>query len=281
VHRRARLLLAALALVSGGCTATGAQPPPPPLLYAGSGTISDTVLPALSEAFARGGHPPVEARFYVGSTAGMRLLQEGRADMAGLARGLRSAEKAQSPYYVIFGYDALTVLVHPDNPVRSLTRAQVKALFTGQVKRWSELGGRDAPVERVSVELDGGSGTVDFFRESVMEGAAFAPTLAIKAPVDCVRHVASHPDAVTFLTFSQPPEGVRPLAVDGVVATAETVRTADYPLSRPLVLASRDVPEGPLHAFFDFVMSPPGQALVARAFVPVRGALERAPEVRP
>jgi phosphate transport system substrate-binding protein len=48
------------------------------------------------------------------------------------------------------------------------------------------------------------------------------------------------------------------------------VRTAGYPLSRPLVLATRGVPEGSLRAFLDFVMSPPGQALVARTFVPVR-----------
>lgn len=241
------------------------------LAYAGSGTISDTVLPALSRGFVETGGVPVDARFYVGSSAGMRMVLEGQADLAGLARAPKSTEKAREPYYVIFAYDALTVLVHPDNPVRNLTRAQVKALFTGEVGNWRELGGHDAPVERVTVELTGGSGTVDFFRESVMEGADFGKGRVIPHPADVLRYVAAHRDAVTFLSLSQGAEGARRLAVDGVEATSATVRTADYPLSRPLVLATRGVPEGALQAFLDYVMSPPGQALVAKTFVPVRG----------
>ncbi|MCY1015744.1 phosphate ABC transporter substrate-binding protein [Pyxidicoccus sp. MSG2] len=258
--------LAALLLLASCEQATRA---PSALAYAGSGTISDTVLPALSRGFVDAGGVPVDARFYVGSSAGMRMVLEGQADLAGLARAPKSTEKALNPYYVIFAYDALAVLVHPDNPVKDLTRAQVKALFTGQVKNWRELGGHDGPVERVTVELNSGSGSVDFFRETVMEGASFGPGRVIPHPDDCQRYVASHRDAVTFLSLSQGVEGVRRLALDGVEATPATVRTADYPLSRPLVLATRGVPEGSLRAFLDFVMSPPGQALVARTFVPV------------
>ncbi|MFY0577337.1 substrate-binding domain-containing protein [Cystobacter fuscus] len=166
-----------------------------PLVYAGSGSIGDTVLSPLSEGFVRRGGPPVEAKHYVGSAGGFKLLMEGRADVSGPARSLRSTEKARHPYYVIIGYAALAVYVHPDNPVTALSRAQLKAFFTGQLKNWKDVGGVDAPVELVTVKLSTGSGTTDFFREAVLEGAPFAPTHAFEHPREVHAYVASHPHA--------------------------------------------------------------------------------------
>lgn len=243
-----------------------------PLAYAGSGSISDTVLPPLSEGFVHRGGPPVELKHYVGSTEGFKLLMEGRADLSGLARSLKSSEKAQHPYYVILGYAAIAVYVHPSNPVPSLSRAQLKAFFTGELKNWKEVGGPDAPVELVTVKLSTGSGTTDFFRDAVMEGAPFAPTHGFTHPRECLAYVASHPYALSWGTLAFSPDGVRVVPLDGVAPSPEAIRTADYPLSRPLVLATRGVPEGPLKDFLDYVMSPEGQAIVARSFIPVREA---------
>jgi phosphate transport system substrate-binding protein len=195
---------------------------------------------------------------------------EGRADVSGLARSLKSTEKALHPYYVIIGYAALAVYVHPDNPVTALSRAQLKAFFTGQVKNWKEVGGPDAPVELVTVKLSTGSGTADFFREAVLEGAAFAPTRALEHPREVQAYVASHPHAISWGSLLPGVQDVRVLPVDGVAPGPEAIRTAEYPLSRPLVLATRGVPEGPLKDFLDYVMSPEGQTLVARSFIPVR-----------
>lgn len=252
----------------------GCQKPAPdaPLVYTGSGSIGDSVLPSLSEGFVRHGGVPVEGTRFVGSAEGFKLLMEGRADLSGLARSLKSAEKAQNPYYVIIGYAAIAVYVHPDNPLPALSRAQLKAFFTGELKNWKEVGGPDAPVELVTVELTKGSGTTDFFRDAVMEGAPFAPTHAFAHPRESRAYVASHPHALSWGTLASDVEGVRVVPLDGVAPGPEAVRTADYPLSRPLLLATRGVPEGPLKAFLDYVMSPEGQSLVARSFIPVREA---------
>ncbi|MCY1074055.1 substrate-binding domain-containing protein [Archangium sp. miwbw1] len=124
----------------------------PSLVYAGSGSIGNAVLRPFSEGFERRGGRPIEAKHYVGSAEGFKLVMEGRADLGGLARSLTSTEKAQQPYYVIIGYAALAVYVHPDNPVPNLSRNQLKAFFTGEVKNWKDVGGPDAPVELVTVE---------------------------------------------------------------------------------------------------------------------------------
>jgi phosphate transport system substrate-binding protein len=82
--------------------------------------------------------------------------------------------------------------------------------------------------------------------------------------------VAAHPHALSWGTLAPAVQGVRVLSLDGVAPGPDSIRTADYPLSRPMVLATRGVPAGPLKDFLDYVMSPEGQAIVARAFIPVR-----------
>ncbi|MBF5046205.1 MULTISPECIES: phosphate ABC transporter substrate-binding protein [Myxococcaceae] len=264
-----RGLAASLLLLLGGSGCDPAARGVDHLSYAGSGTLSDTVLPPLSESFVRRGGVPLTYDGYVGSSAGFAAAMKGQVMLSGVARALKSSEKAQHPYYVIIGYDALAIFVHPDNPVASLSRAQLKELFTGKARSWKDVGGADVPVERVTTKLATGSGTADFFREKVLEGAAFAPAHEIADVREMVAYVAAHPRAIAFGSLSVPPQGVRAVQVEGVAPTADSVRTADYLLSRPLVLATREVPEGPLQAFLDHVMSPEGQAIVARSFVPV------------
>ena len=40
--------------------------------------------------------------------------------------------------------------------------------------------------------------------------------------------------------------------------------------SRPLLLVSKTAPQGALKQFFEFMLSPEGQKLVVKSFVPVR-----------
>jgi phosphate transport system substrate-binding protein len=264
-----RLALGLLLLLAGGGCDPASRRGVDHLTYAGSGTLSDTVLPPLAESFKRHGGVPLTYEGYVGSTAGFTSVMQGQVMLAGVARALKSSEKAQHPYYVIVGYDALAIYVHPDNPVASLSRTQLKDLFTGKVRSWKEVGGADVPVELVSIKLATGAGTADFFREKILEGASFARTHEIAEVPDVVAYVAAHPRSIAFGSLSVPPQGVRVVQLEGIAPTADTVRTADYLLSRPLVLATREVPEGPLQAFLDHVMSPEGQAIIARSFVPV------------
>jgi phosphate transport system substrate-binding protein len=258
---------ALLALGAGGCTR---QEPRAPLTYEGSGIIAGTALPELITGYQGAGRRHFARPGTIGSSEGFRAVMEGRADVGGLSRSLKSGEKAQQPYYAIIGYDALAVFVHPDNPVKSLTRAQLKALFTGTARRWKDVGGGDVPVVLVTQNLSGTSGTASFFGETVMEGAAYAPTQVQPEMADCLEQVAKNPGAITWGSFSSHHPGVRVLPVDGVQPGPGTIRTADYPLSRPLVLVSRTVPEGDLKAFFDHVMSAEGQAVVAKHFVSLR-----------
>jgi phosphate transport system substrate-binding protein len=88
---------------------------------------------------------------------GLADLVQGRADIAMLAEPLVSAAAALNrkepgsidpAHYVDkhVGDAWVQFIVHPGNPVPKLTRAQLAALYSGQVKNWSELGGASLPV---------------------------------------------------------------------------------------------------------------------------------------
>ncbi|MBF5045960.1 MULTISPECIES: substrate-binding domain-containing protein [Myxococcaceae] len=270
---RSLLLLPLLALLPlAGCgragAGSGAGSDAEPLRYSGSSTVGDSVLPQLVAGYEALSGERFGSVELPGSSEGFAAVMEGRASVAGMSRSLHSSEKAQLPYWTILGYDALAVFVHAQNPVRALSEAQLKALFTGQVARWSELGGEDAPVELVVQSGGAAHGTLSLFQEQVMEGAALGPVRLFTTARECVQYVASHPHAVTPASLAFAGEGTRALAVDGVAPDAGSVRSGAYPLGRPLLLVTRAAPTGKLRTFFDYALSGAGQAQVARHFVP-------------
>lgn len=173
----------------------------------------------------------------------------------------------------VLGYDGIAVLVHPGNPIESLTLRQVSDLFAGEVGRWSELGGPDRPVRLVS--RPSYSGTHGFFKEVVLQlgGEAgerefAAETEWVEHSEDIVRRIAEDPDAVAYLGMGwigpgvkavrlAPEEGEPPMA-----PALATVRDGSYPVYRPLLLYTRGEPAGELRRLVRFVLSERGQEVV-------------------
>jgi phosphate transport system substrate-binding protein len=62
---------------------------------------------------------------------------------------------------------------------------------------------------------------------------------------------------------------VRALAVSGALPQKEAVQSGAYTLKRPLSLITLR-PTGNIQAFFDFMLTPEGQEIVGKNFVPVK-----------
>jgi phosphate transport system substrate-binding protein len=155
--------------------------------------------------------------------------------------------------------------------VPGLTLAQTRALFTGEARRWKGLGGPALPVVACTEHVESGRATVDAVRAMVLEGRPFGPVHQEEDPTDCLAWLAAQPGGLTVASVALARPGVRPVPLDGIEPTTENVRASRYPLTRPLLLVSRAAPEGPVRDLFDFVLSPEGQAIVARhGFVPAR-----------
>lgn len=264
-----RVLFVTTAVALAGCQRSPApsEPGPPAapkkLTYDGATSISRRYLPLLAPALERRG-VTLEIRTS-GGGAGLAAMFAGQVEVAGLGRALTPEERARSPYTVIFGHDALAVWVHESNPVKDLSSAQVKALFTGTATRWKQVGGADRPVVTCTEPLDSKRSTLEAFQQLALAGQPYLKGQERPDPTDCLALVASDPGAVTVATVAYAIPGVRPVSIGGQYPDGASVRGSTYPLTRPLLLLARSAPQGAVRELFDLALSAEGQVAVERA----------------
>jgi phosphate transport system substrate-binding protein len=213
-----------------------------------------------------------------GSGQGLRELIEGKVPLAGISRPLKPEEKKANLVGAVIGYDAIAVFVHQSNPVPSLTREQLKGIFTGRIRNWKEVGGRDAPIRPNTEFLAGRRGTIETFQEMVLEDAAYGTGFAeFDLPRYQMVGVAEDPDGICSVSIgllaAVPHEirrEIRAVGVDGVNPTEKNVRSGAYPISRPLLLVTKGLPKGEVKEFLSFMLSDEGQEIVAKNFLPLR-----------
>lgn len=270
MHRKLFLALVAL-LTAIPSTARG------DLSYIGSSTIGTGILNAGAvAAFREKTGRKFSSVQIPGSGKGIYALIEGETEMAGVSRPLKPEEKKHGLTPFIVGYDVIAVFVHAANPVRNLSREQLKGIFTGRITNWREVGGRGAPISPTTEILAGERATVEMFRKIVMSGADYGNFRQVDLPRDQLLQLARNPDGICAvspgLVASLPADvrkNIKAVSVNGVLPTERSERSGAYPISRPLLLVTKGPPKGDQKAFIQFLLSPEGQRIVARNFVPV------------
>jgi len=115
-----------------------------------------------------------------GSGAGIAALINGEIIIANSSRAVTDEERSTATgkgidvREYILARDGLSVIVHPDNSIQTLTMEQVGRLYRGEVTNWRDVGGPDEPV--VLYGRQSTSGTYVFFRDTVVRGD-YAPTM--------------------------------------------------------------------------------------------------------
>jgi phosphate transport system substrate-binding protein len=203
-----------------------------------------------------------------GSTAGVRAAQTGAAQIGMSSRHLKGDEEALTQ--VTIALDGIAIIVNAANPVSGLTRAQVAAIFAGEVARWSQVGGPDRSIHFVTREE--GSGTRGAFEEMVMGKREIAPRALVQDSNGAVREiVASDPDALGYISLGLVDRRVRALAIDGVLPTHETIVAKRYAVVRPFLFLTRGEASGAARSYIDYVCGAEGQRLLGlEGLIPVQ-----------
>jgi phosphate transport system substrate-binding protein len=163
------------------------------------------------------------------------------------------------------------VFVHDSNPVTSLSKAALKDIFTGRIRSWKEVGGNDAPLVVITQIWGAQRAQMVDFHEQVMGRVAYREDRReVDRPAHQVAALLSEPRGITATSLIEGRPGIKTLAINDFPPDARSVRSGAYLLSRPMLLVIPARPDPDARRFVEFMLSPEGQAIVARKFIPVR-----------
>ena len=222
-----------------------------------------------------------------GSGTGLTALINKSVDIANASRQIKpeemdDAQKAGiNPQEFVIARDAIGVIVNPENPVDHLTMSQLSAIYRGEINNWSEVGGEDRPIVRLSRETN--SGTHVFFLETVIrmgdknDKTIFSPdTLLLPSSEGIIAEVSENPNAIGYDGLGYLTPEVKKVALSSpetpdvfVLPSVETVADGSYMISRNLYMYTQDVPVGAIKDYLDWILSPEAQIIVTElGFVP-------------
>jgi phosphate transport system substrate-binding protein len=196
-----------------------------------------------------------------GSSAGIQACKSGACQVGMSSRELKQDEK--DLFEIVVARDGLAIVVHPSNPVRGAKLAEIKQIFSGDLRNWKYLGGIDREINVVTREE--GSGTRGAFQELVMGKTRIFKGAITEDSNGTVREIVAHdPYSIGFISLGLVNEQVRDLILDGAVANEENIGNGRYKLVRPFLFLSRGEPTGLAKEFVDFVLSEEGQILIKK-----------------
>jgi phosphate transport system substrate-binding protein len=239
----------------------------------------------------------------IGSGAGIeRFCVAGETDIANSSRKIKDSEveSCASIGRTVIGFqvgiDALAVVVSAENDFATdITKAELALIFSTALN-WSDVRPEwpNEPIQRFSPGTD--SGTFDYFVEAVM-GPAF-PNAEGKADLEAgekailesagiqfseddnvlVQGVEGSKYAIGYFGYAYYQENassLKALSIDGIVPSAETAESGEYPISRPLFIYSalevlKEKPQ--VAAFIYFYITAVADEIVDVGYFPVSDA---------
>jgi len=253
----------------------------------GSDTIVNLAL-AWAEKY-QAEHPDIRISVTGGgSGTGIAALVNGTVDIANASRKIKDEEIAEAkskginPVEHIIARDAIAVIVNPKNPVNQLTLQQISDIYSGKTSNWSEVGGEDRPIVKLSRETN--SGTHVYFLETVLrlgnkdDKTLFSmDTLLLPSSEGIVSEVRSNPNAVGYDGLGYVPEDLKTLAIAKeaggmyVLPSIQTVNDKTYAIARDLYMYTDGEPSGVIKEYLDWILSDEAQQIVADlGFVPAK-----------
>ena len=155
------------------------------------------------------------------------------------------------------------IITSKDNKIDSLKLSQIRDIYTGKIRNWKDVGGKDSEI--VVVSREEGSGTRDAFQKIVGYTSEELINNAIigDGSGNIKTTVAGNNHAIGFISFEYLDDSVNKVKIDGIEPNAENVKDNKYKLARTFLLVYKEeyLKENG-NKLIDFVLSEEGQNIV-------------------
>lgn len=241
------------------------------------------------------------------SGAGITMVLDGKLAFSQSSRPIKDAEYQQAKQRgfalkeVAVAIDGLAVAVNPGLNISGLTLDQLKAIYTGKVTNWSQVGGPSLSIVPYSRPINSG-GTVELFVEDILGGQSFGSGVKfVSTTTEALRALANNPGGIYYASAPEvvPQCTIKPIAVGRradtlvlpyqapLVSTVEcqgqgkrnqlninSFQKGDYPITRNLLVVVKQnngSEQQAGEAYANLLLSAQGQELVNQAgFVRIR-----------
>ena len=200
---------------------------PTTLRIAGSTSLTPT-LNELAAAY-QAGHPQTVVEVLGGGTAiGIQELRGKEIDLAAVSWKADDEEAPDDLNVIPIARDGLAIIVNPQNTITNVTSLQLRALYRGETLDWGAIGG--AGGEPVVISREDGSGSRAAFEALAMGGERVTlNALVMPTSQAVVDYVASHRNAVGYVSTGVMTDTVRAVPVEEIPPTTATVRVGRVP----------------------------------------------------
>lgn len=171
----------------------------------------------------------------------------------------------------IIALDAIVPIVHPSNPVRSISLEELALISSGRISNWLELGGDDAPIEMLLPAE--GSSLDEAFSELVLDPNRVRlrrSATRSESESQAAAVVAQNPNAITVTSLAESGVAevlpIRQTCGPLAYATDFAIKAEEYPLSRRVFAYSGDGTQSSTgNDFLEFLTSVEAQPVIKEA----------------
>jgi hypothetical protein len=170
-------------------------------------------------------------------------------------------EPAAGDWSALAGWTGVSLVVHPDNPVRNLSSDQVRGIFTGRIARWEDAGGNPGDVHVAAYGSDSELGAL--FGAAVLGENRLTSSAVILPSAGALKAaVRKDPLSIGYLLGNDDAFGIRVLRIDATAAEYPNFLSQAYPFSVPIYLVAKNPAPVEIKQFAGWVQSASGQTIL-------------------
>ncbi len=237
-------------------------------LYPVFSAFVNAVYPDGSVIFDGENFTPDSALHYTNTRGAYKAIVDGEADLIFCAKPSEEQlayanEKGVELELIPIGREAFVFIVNAENPVNSLTEQQVRDIYSGKIRNWSEVGGKNRLINALERNEGSGSQTrmLSFMGGEKIKRNAFA-ALTGSAIGFSFRY---------YVEGMVGNSGVKMLSINGVYPDKEHIANGEYPLSSNFYAVCRKDDENEnLRGLIGWILSDEGQRIIDESgYVPL------------
>ena len=211
-------------------------------------------------------HISVDVEPMGNALAATEAVRKGHADLA-LSTARPDPDNPIALHTQAIAQDAIALVVHRENPLTGLDLAQAAAIFHGDLRDWSQLGGEPGVIQVVTREPGAGPRTA--FEQTVLDGQTLTPmAIVVPGEQELLDFVANDRTAIGLVPANWLDGSVKALRLNGLSPDVKARQPAVYPVLLPVFLLSSDMPTEDVVDFRRFVQSKEGQRAIGKQLTP-------------